>query len=79
MTDDSLQEFAVKARQETAINLSIAAHYANAAQYFLELGDDAGAVYTLQRFAENARAALREFKPLREAMIARGRKLEAAQ
>jgi hypothetical protein len=55
-------DLAAKAREESHINLALAAHYANLAQGHLEVADDPGARYTLQRFAEHARAALRGFK-----------------
>ncbi len=72
MINASPEERASKARHEAHTNLSIAAHYAQIAMGFLELGDDDGARYTLVHFRENAVAALREFKAVRTLMIDHG-------
>ena len=69
MINTSPQELAAKARQESHVNLSIAAHYAQLAMGFLEIADDDGARYALVRFRENTVAALREFKAVRTLVI----------
>lgn len=71
MINANLPELAAKGREESHLNLALAAHYANLAQGHLEVADDPGALWSLQRFADHARAALREFKVVRAIMAAR--------
>ncbi len=79
MINVSSNELATNARKESHLNLALAAHYANLAQGHLEVADDPGALWTLQRFAEHARAALREFKAVQALMAAPPERLEAAE
>ena len=68
-----------KGARGSHLNLALAAHYANLAQGHLEVADDPGALWSLQRFADHARAALREFKVVRAIMAAPPEMSEAAE
>ena len=79
MINANLPEMAAKAREESHLNLALAAHYANLAQGHLEVADDPGALWTLQHFADHARAALRQFKVVQTLMGAPAETSEAAE
>jgi hypothetical protein len=68
MINANLPEMAAKSRQECHGNLALARHYADLAQGHLEVADDPGALWSLQLFADHARAALRQFKAVQALM-----------
>ncbi len=69
MSESISCDLAASLREECFIQLGMARHYADLAQGFLQIGDDAGAVYAFQRFLENARAAARDMKTVRTIMM----------
>ena len=79
MINANLPEIAAKAREESHTNLALARHYAELAQGHLEVADDPGALWSLQRFAEHARAALRQFKAVQALMGAPAETSEAPE
>jgi hypothetical protein len=72
-------EVAVKARQETFRQLEETEIYARLARGFLELGDDAGALYAIACHREKTLAVHREFRPLRAALAPPLEHREAAE
>lgn len=79
MINVSSEELAKTARQETFRRLAEADHYSRLARGFLEIGDDAGALYAIARHRENTVAAYREFSPIRAAMAAPVQMSESAK
>jgi hypothetical protein len=69
------REALASARDEVWQALGSVAHYADIGRGFLEVGDDAGAVYAVTSARERFIAALESFRPIREAMKLRGREV----
>lgn len=62
-----------QAREAAAEEFSIAAHYAGLIVGHLQVGDDAGAIWSMEQFKQAGRRAFAAFSPIREAIRQRGR------
>ena len=56
-----------EARESAFANLGFVQHYAGLMRGFLEVGDDAGAIYAYQHLREYMISAARDFQPCRAA------------